>query len=206
MQRPPVPLAIVSAATIGLAAAACAATPPESSAAAAPPETLARIVTLPQVEVSTTRLSDKAPIARSVLDRAALLDRNWGQDTPMALASLPSAYAYSDAGNGIGYSYLSIRGFPQRRISVLIDGVPLNDPESHEVYWIDHPDLLASTSEVQVQRGVGSALYGAASVGGTVNVETSPFGDRPGVTTVTSYGTFDTRRLMIQGDSRPLEG
>src|SRR5678815_1598433 len=67
---------------------------------------------------------------------------NWGQDTPMALASLPGAYAYSDAGNGIGYSYLSLRGFPQRRISVLVDGVPLNDPESHEVYWIDHPDLL----------------------------------------------------------------
>ena len=206
MQRLPVPLAIVSAATIGLAAAACAATPPESSAAAAPPETLARIVTLPQVEVSTTRLSDKAPIARSVLDRAALLDRNWGQDTPMALASLPSAYAYSDAGNGIGYSYLSIRGFPQRRISVLVNGVPLNDPESHEVYWIDHPDLLASTVEAQVQRGVGSALYGAASLGGSVYLETAPFAETPSAAASVSYGSFETKRLMLETNSGRLAG
>src|SRR5207249_11744298 len=120
------------------------------------------------------RPGERAPIARSSLGREELLRENTGQDTPMLLASLPGAYAYSDAGNGIGYSYLSIRGFPQRRISVLINGVPLNDPQSHEVYWIDHPDLLASTREVEVQRGVGSALYGAASLGGSVNIETSP--------------------------------
>src|SRR5207247_7124889 len=129
--------------------------------------------------VSTARASDRAPIARSVLGRAAIARLNWGQDTPMALTTLPGVYAYSDAGNGVGYSYLSIRGFPQRRISVLINGVPLNDPESHEVYWIDHPDLLASTSRAQVERGVGSALYGAASLGGTVALETAPFAPAP---------------------------
>src|SRR5206468_1901161 len=126
------------------------------------PDTLSRTVLLPEVVVSTARAGERTPIAKSVLGREEIRRLDWGQDTPMALATLPGAYAYSDAGNGIGYSYLSIRGFPQRRISVLIDGVPLNDPESHEVYWIDHPDLLASTAEVEVQRGVGSALYGAA--------------------------------------------
>ena len=104
------------------------------------------------------------------------------------------------------YSYLSIRGFPQRRISVLVNGVPLNDPESHEVYWIDHPDLLASTAEAGVQRGVGAALYGAASLGGGVNVETVPFGDTPRVSAVLGAGSFDTRRGMLELDSGRLAG
>ena len=84
----------------------------------------------------------------------------------MLLAETPGAYAYSDAGNGIGYSYLKIRGFPSRRIGVTINGIPLNDPESREVYWIDHPDLAASAQEIQVQRGVGASAYGTTSLGG----------------------------------------
>ncbi len=169
-------------------------------------DTLERIVDLPEVVVSTARAGERVPIARTTLSRAELRERNWGQDTPMALASLPGAYAYSDAGNGIGYSYLSIRGFPQRRISVLVNGVPLNDPESHEVYWIDHPDLLASTAEVQVQRGVGSALYGAASLGGSVNIETSPFTEAPATVASVSVGSYDTRRLMLETSSGRLAG
>ncbi len=183
--------------------------PPADSARAqgpAAPETLSRVVQLPEVVVSTARADWRTPVAKSVLDRDALKERNWGQDIPMALATLPGVYAYSDAGNGIGYSYLSIRGFPQRRISVLINGVPLNDPESHEVYWIDHPDLLASTAEVQVQRGVGSALYGAASLGGSVNLETAPFSSTPRTSAVLAYGSFDTRRFMLEMDSGDLAG
>jgi len=175
-------------------------------AVAAPAETLSRVVALPEVVVSTSRAGALTPVAKSVLGRDELQRINWGQDTPMALAMLPGAYAYSDAGNGIGYSYLTVRGFPQRRISVLINGVPLNDPESHEVYWIDHPDLLSSTSEVQLQRGVGSAIYGAASVGGSVNLETAPFGDTPRVGATVAYGSFDTRRTVLEMDSGRLAG
>ncbi|HKQ59579.1 MAG TPA: TonB-dependent receptor [Candidatus Eisenbacteria bacterium] len=164
----------------------------------APPETLARVVQLPIVEVSTARAGDHTPVAKTVLDRERVRQLNWGQDTPMALATQPGVYAYSDAGNGIGYSYLTIRGFPQRRISVLVNGVPLNDPESHEVYWIDHPDLLASTAGVQLQRGVGSSLYGAASVGGSVNLETGPFGEARGLSASVSAGSFDTRRYLVE--------
>jgi len=173
---------------------------------AAAPETLARVVTLPPIEVSTTRAGSYTPVATSALGRRELQQRNWGQDTPMALTTLPGAYAYSDAGNGIGYSYLTIRGFPQRRISVLVNGVPLNDPESHEVYWIDHPDLLASTAEVQLQRGVGSALYGAASVGGSVNLVTAPFGEARRASGAIAYGSFDTRRVMLEMGSGRLAG
>jgi iron complex outermembrane receptor protein len=195
-------LLLVAALPVGFAAGGA----PVRAAEPAPPDTLARVVPLPGIEVSTTRASDRTPVTRSVLGREALRDLNTGQDTPMALASLPGAYAYSDAGNGIGYSYLSLRGFPQRRISVLVNGVPLNDPQSHEVYWIDHPDLLASASEVQVQRGVGSALYGAASLGGSVNIETSPFSDTPRLTALASSGSWNTRRYMLEGGSGGLAG
>ena len=189
------------ACTLVLAAAA-----PVPARADTGADTLQRIVPIAGVEVSTARAGDRAPLARTTLGREDIARLNWGQDTPMALASLPGAYAYSDAGNGIGYSYLSIRGFPQRRISVLINGVPLNDPESHEVYWIDHPDLLASTAEAQVQRGVGSALYGAASLGGSVNLETAPFSDTPRASAVVAYGSWETRRIMAEMSSGRLAG
>lgn len=176
------------------------------AASAASPDTFPRVVPLPPIEVSTERADARAPLASTTLDRAQVRAANWGQDTPMALASLPGAYAYSDAGNGIGYSYLSLRGFPQRRISVLVNGVPLNDPESHEVWWIDHPDLLASTGELQVQRGVGPALYGAAALGGSVSLETAPIGEVAHRSATVSYGAWGTRRLMLEADSGVLAG
>ena len=179
---------------------------PAGAAEPAAEDTLRGVVQRPVIEVSTARVSDRAPLARSVLTRDQLRTLNTGQDTPMTLATLPGAYAYSDAGNGIGYSYLSIRGFPQRRISVLVNGVPLNDPESHEVYWIDHPDLLASTTEVQMQRGVGSALYGAASLGGSVNLETGPFSEAPHASALVAYGSYDTKRLMLEMGSGRAPG
>jgi iron complex outermembrane recepter protein len=190
------------AATAALALAAACAGAQDS----APADTLDRLVELPEVLVNTARAGERAPVARATLTRAQIRERNWGQDTPMALATLPGAYAYSDAGNGIGYSYLSIRGFPQRRISVLVNGVPLNDPQSHEVYWIDHPDLLASASEVQLQRGVGAALYGAASVGGTVAIETAPFTEARTFALSAGYGTWNTRRWRAEASSGRLDG
>ncbi|MFI5370655.1 MAG: TonB-dependent receptor domain-containing protein [Candidatus Eisenbacteria bacterium] len=168
-------------------------------------DTLGHVVPVSGVEVSTAR-ADRVPIARTLLDRKEVQRRDTGLDTPMHFADLPGVYAYSDAGNGVGYSYLAIRGFPQRRVSVLIDGVPLNDPQSNEVYWIDHPDILASTSQVQVQRGVGSAMYGAPSLGGSVNLETSPFSVAPALSASTGFGSYDTWRVMGEMASGELKG
>lgn len=179
---------------------------PARAQSAAEADTFPRVVDTPSIEVSTTRGDRRAPFAVSRLTRADLQRVNHGQDTPMALAALPSIYATSDAGNGIGYSYLSIRGFPQRRISVLIDGVPLNDPQSHEVYWIDLPDLLASGAELQVFRGVGPALYGAAALGGTVTIATTPFAAARHASALVGGGSFGTRRLMLEAGSGPLSG
>ena len=194
-------LAAALAAALALGAANAAGAEPLGDA-----DTLRKIVPLPEVVVTTARAGERTPVARSTLARPEIQRLNWGQDTPMALATLPGAYAYSDAGNGIGYTYLSLRGFPQRRISVLVNGVPLNDPESHEVYWIDHPDLLASASEVQVQRGVGAALYGAASVGGAVSLEAPAFGETRSARASLAYGGWRTRRAMVELDSGRLPG
>jgi iron complex outermembrane receptor protein len=166
-----------------------------------------RPIPVPPVEVTTTRATERgSAVAFTDLDRKEIQQRYWAQDVPMLLAETPGVYSYSDAGNGIGYSYVKIRGFPQRRVAVTINGIPLNDPESHEVYWIDHPDLLSSTSEVQLQRGVGAAIYGAASVGGSVNLETAPFGETPRVGATLAYGSFNTRRTVLEMDSGRLAG
>lgn len=124
----------------------------------------------------------------------------------MLLTESPGVYAYSDNGNGIGYSYLSIRGFSQRRVSVLINGVPLNDPESHEVYWIDLPDLPENTQDIQIQRGVGTTLYGANSIGGTVNVLTHYFSPVRGVTFNSGFGSYNTRKFTVGFNSGLIEG
>src|SRR5262249_38085331 len=170
----------------------------------APSDTLSHVVPLPVVEVSTSRIGERSTQAVSRLGRDAIRSLDWGQDTPMALATQPGAFAHSAAGSGVGYSHLPLGGFPQRRISVLVNGVPLNDPESHEVYWIDHPDLLSATSELQLQRGVGPALYGAAALGGSVNVETSPFTGAPRASVTGRGGSFGTRRLVPEAASRPV--
>jgi len=165
-----------------------------------------RPVPSPVVEVTTTRATERgSAVAFTDLNRPHIQDKYWAQDVPMLLSETPSVYAYSDAGNGIGYSYIRIRGFPQRRVAVTINGIPLNDPESHEVYWVDHPDLLSSAQSLQVQRGVGSALYGASAVGGSVNLETLTIPTERRVSIQTGAGSYDTRRFSMDYQSGLLD-
>lgn len=156
---------------------------------------------------SVTAVAGRAPGAFTDVDRATIVRDHVGQDLPVLLgANVPGTYAYSDAGNGIGYSYLKIRGFGQRRIGVTINGIPLNDPESREVYWIDHPDLAVSAQSIQVQRGVGSSVYGTTALGGSVDVETIPFRNDREFVLEAGGGSFDTRRFSIQAASGLLDG
>ncbi|MBK9099681.1 MAG: TonB-dependent receptor [bacterium] len=115
-------------------------------------------------------------------------------DVPKYLSELPSTTFYSESGNGIGYNYLSIRGFDQRRITVSINGIPQNDPEDHNVYWLDFPDLLASTELIQVQRGAGSGVFGYPAIGGSINIITSNFSDKTKLELSASYGSYVTRK------------
>jgi iron complex outermembrane recepter protein len=127
------------------------------------------------------------------------------QDIPQFLNTQPSVMSYSESGNGIGYNYLSIRGFDQRRISVSINGIPQNDPEDHNVYWLDFPDLLASTEMIQVQRGAGSGLFGYPAIGGSVNIITSSFTNTPGIKLETYFGSYNTRKHSASFSSGLIE-
>ena len=123
------------------------------------------------------------------------IDENYiTQDLPEYLSYLPSTTFYSESGNGIGYNYLSIRGFDQRRISVSVNGIPQNDPEDHNVYWLDMPDLLESTEMIQVQRGAGSGSIGYPAIGGSINIITSSFSYRPMFNLSSTFGSFNTRK------------
>ncbi len=134
------------------------------------------------------------PITFNKIKRKEIEENYTVQDIPSYLSSLPSTTFYSEGGNGIGYNYLSIRGFDQRRITVSINGIPQNDPEDHNVYWLDFPDLLASTEFIQVQRGAGSGVLGYPAIGGSINIITSVFSNKPKTEVSASFGSYNTRK------------
>jgi iron complex outermembrane receptor protein len=124
--------------------------------------------------------------------------RNMGQDVPYLLKSLPSTVVTSDAGTGIGYTGLRIRGSDPSRINVTIDGVPLNDSESQGVFWVDLPDFVSSTEAIQVQRGVGTSTHGAGAFGGTINLATNAVEIEPYAELSASGGSFNTLRGTLK--------
>ncbi len=144
---------------------------------------------LPPVTINPFIAQKRAtPVTFSNLNKQRLAEQYTTQDIPVLLSELPSLTSYSENGNGIGYTYINLRGFDQRRLSIMINGIPQNDPEDHNVYWIDFPDLLASTENIQVQRGAGSAFYGPPAIGGSINLTSSPFNLQPGITLESLFG------------------
>jgi iron complex outermembrane recepter protein len=141
------------------------------------------------------------PTAFEKINRSEIENRYTVQDFPEMLSSLPSTTFYSEEGNGIGYNYLSIRGFDQRRISVSINGIPQNDPEDHNVYWLDFPDLLENTGFIQVQRGAGAGVFGYPAIGGSINILTSSFSNKPHARASALYGSFNTRKYSTSFSS-----
>ena len=141
------------------------------------------------------------PLAFEQIKRDEIEKEYTTYDIPKYLSDLPSTTFYSESGNGIGYNYLSIRGFDQRRISVSINGIPQNDPEDHNVYWLDFPDLLASTELIQVQRGAGSGVFGYPAIGGSINLITSSFTEKPQLQLSASYGSYVTKKYSASFSS-----
>jgi iron complex outermembrane receptor protein len=151
------------------------------------------------VVVSTDVAKDRRdPASFTDLGPDEIRELNAGQDLSTLLGETMNAYSYSDSGNGYGYSYLRIRGFDQSRIAVNVNGVPLNTPESHQVYTIDLGDFAAGLGLIQIQRGPGTALYGAPAVGGVVNLETAALSTRPGGELEMMAGSFGTSRLSLR--------
>ena len=154
------------------------------------------------IEVTATRASEgKSPITFSNLSQNELEDKYTVSDIPMLLDELPGVYAYSLTGDNLGYSFLKIRGFDQSRVGVMINDIPLNDPEDQQVYWIDHPDLAESVEDIQIQRGVGSSIYGPSTFGGSVNINTKNFSSRREAKVTFGGGSFNTRKIMAEYQS-----
>ena len=109
---------------------------------------------------------------------------------PLLLQSTPNVYAFSDGGSALGYSYIKIRGFDDKRVAVYINGVPLNDPEDQATYFVDLPDFASNITDIQIQRGVGNSLYGDASFGGSVNIATNAFARERSLSLSSGYGRY----------------
>ncbi len=138
------------------------------------------------------------PVSFSNLSAKEIETRYTAEDVPMVLATEPGIWSYSESGNGTGYSYVSIRGFDQSRIGVMIDGVPLNDNESHQVYWVDHGDILADAKNVQIQRGIGNSLYGSSAFGGSINLNTQIVSSQREIDISIGSGEWETKRYRAR--------
>lgn len=119
--------------------------------------------------VSATRASETTPTTFSTVTKEDIAKNNLGQDIPFLLNNTPSVVTNSDAGAGIGYTGLRIRGSDQTRINVTVNGIPLNDAESHGVFWVNMPDFASSVDNIQIQRGVGTSTNGAATFGASID-------------------------------------
>ena len=148
--------------------------------------------------VSATRASSTTPTTFTTVDRAELAKRNLGQDIPILLNFTPSVVSYSDAGAGVGYTGLRIRGSDQTRINATINGIPLNDAESHGVFWVNMPDFASSVENVQIQRGVGTSTNGAATFGASLNFQTDTRRDEAYAELDNGFGSFNTWRHTVK--------
>ena len=150
-----------------------------------------------EVLVSATRVKEKTPVAFSTVEKAEIQDKNMGQDIPYLLGLTPSFVATSDAGTGVGYTNFRIRGTDLNRINVTVNGIPMNDAESHGTWWVDIPDLASSTDNIQVQRGVGTSTNGAAAFGATINLQTTTINKDAFAEYSTSAGSFGTMKHSV---------
>ena len=146
------------------------------------------------VVVRATRATGKTPTTFSNLSREKIEAQNFGQDVPFLLNWTPSVVTTSDAGTGIGYTGIRIRGSDPTRINVTINGIPYNDSESSGTFWVDIPDIASSAESIQIQRGVGTSTNGAGAFGATINLQTNTRREEPYAELNNTYGSFNTRK------------
>ena len=150
------------------------------------------------ITVSSTRVGENMPFTYSNLNKEDIEKNNLGQDLPFLLKYLPSTVVSSDAGAGIGYTGIRIRGSDATRTNVVINDIPLNDPESQATFLVNIPDFASSTNSIQMQRGVGASSNGAGAFGATINLDTKGYSTDPFVIVDNSFGSFNTRRHALK--------
>lgn len=155
-------------------------------------------VVLQAIEVKATRANERAPFAKTNLEKPFIEKNNLGQDIPFLLNQTPNVVVNSDAGNGIGYTGIRIRGSDASRINMTINGIPYNDAESQGTYFVDLPDFLSSVSSVQIQRGVGTSSNGAGAFGASMNFSTHEYNEKAYGELNNSFGSFNSFKNTIK--------
>lgn len=150
------------------------------------------------VIVSGIRSDKGNPATATNIKKGEIEKQNFGQDLPLLLNSTPSTVVSSDAGAGVGYTGIRIRGVDPTRINVTINGIPLNDAEAHGVYWVDLPDFASSANSIQIQRGVGTSTNGSSAFGSSINVKTDHVESKPFASADVGIGSFNTQKLNTQ--------
>ena len=165
-----------------------------------------QVQNLETVQVNATRPQIVPSSATQIDKEEDLQGKNFGQDLPILLNTMPSVVTTSDAGAGIGYTGMRIRGVDAERINVTINGIPVNDPESHGVWWVNMPDLVGSVDNIQVQRGVGTSTNGAASFGASVNIKTDNISEKAYGTIDNAVGSFNTWKSSVRAGTGLIGG
>ena len=153
---------------------------------------------LQPIEVLAIRAAEKAPFAKTNLTQKEIEKNNLGQDLPFLLNQTPSVVSNSDAGNGVGYTGIHIRGTDATRINVTLNGIPYNDAESQGTYYVDLPDFSSSLNSIQIQRGVGTSSNGAGAFGGTINLATNELNQQFYAESNNSFGSYNTLKNTIK--------
>ena len=156
---------------------------------------------LDEVLVSAIRVTSKTPVSFSNLGKKEIKLRNLGQDIPILMNYMPSVVTTSDAGNGVGYTGIRVRGSDATRVNITINGIPYNDAESSGTYWVNMPDFASSVESLQLQRGVGTSTNGAGAFGASLNLLTDSYSKESSGEISNSFGSFNTRKHTVKFSS-----
>ncbi|OAB79994.1 TonB-dependent receptor [Cochleicola gelatinilyticus] len=156
------------------------------------------VQSLEEVLIKSVRVDADSPITHSNLDAEELEPRNLGQDIPYMLSYLPSVVTTSDAGAGVGYTYIRVRGSDASRINVTLNGIPFNDAESQGTFFVNLPDFTSSVQSLQLQRGVGTSTNGSGAFGASLNILTDGISEKPYGEIASSFGSYNTYKNTVK--------
>lgn len=188
------------------AMAACLLTAALGVCAQTPQKDSLRVINLDEVEVISTRATSTTPMAFTNVSKEQLKKQNFGVDIPYLLTFTPSVLTTSDAGAGIGYTSIRVRGTDATRINVTTNGIPMNDSESSSIFWVNTPDFASSVQDMQIQRGAGTSTNGAGAFGASINMQTQGISAKPYAEFSGSYGSFNTHKETVKVGTGIING
>lgn len=159
-----------------------------------------------EVIVNATRANEKSATTYKNISKADIEQNNFGQDLPFILNNTPGVVVTSDAGAGVGYTGIRIRGSDASRINITVNGIPYNDSESQGTFWVNMPDFASSVDNIQIQRGVGTSTNGAGAFGGSLNIQTSSGSEIPYAEINNTYGSFNTLKNTVKVGTGLIDG